>query len=102
MSMPVKSVQAICVVAALGALALAAIEISYIGIAFEEKSLFSYMLKSGETNPSSEDAIAHVQGAAAYGRLVALRVALGSAVFGALAGVLATQWRRCHATRDAA
>jgi hypothetical protein len=77
-------------IVALAALTVAIVEVGHVGRINEEKSLFSYLLKSGDVNPSSDAAMSHIQNAAPYGRLVALRIAIGSAVFGVLLGVSVT------------
>jgi hypothetical protein len=52
---------------------------------FEERSLYSYLLKSGDNDATSASAHHHVAGARKYGRLLALEIACGSGVlcFGA-------------------
>ena len=100
--MSAKYLKIVCVVAAMVALAFAAMEIIYIGRVFEEKSLFSYMVKTGDTDSGSSAAIAHINGAAGYGRIVAIRVALGASAFGLLVGILATHWRLRRTHRHAA
>jgi hypothetical protein len=67
-------------------------EIMFIGEIYRDKSLYSYMLKTGDTDAGSRAALAHIHGSAAYGRKVAIRIAIGAGFFGLLAGMLITQW----------
>ena len=80
----------VAVTAMVGALA----ETSHVGKVFEEKSLYSYLLKTGDTNPQSASALSHIHGARMYGLTVAFRVALCSAVLGILGGLAWARRRR--------
>ncbi len=96
--MSVRLLQVVAVILVLAAIAFAAMEIMYIGQVFEDKSLYSYMLKTGDLDAGSPAALAHIQGSAGYGRTVAIRAAVGASVFGFMAGILIAQWlRRRHA-----
>lgn len=57
--------------------------------AYHEKSIFSYLLKSGETNLSSAEAIEHFSAKPKYGLIVSLRVVLSSVTIGFILGVVA-------------
>jgi hypothetical protein len=80
----------VAVTAMVGALAAA----SHVGTTFEEKTLFSYMLKTGDTNPQSASALSHIHGSRMYGLTVAFQVALCSAVLGILGGLAWARRRR--------
>lgn len=90
--MSVKLLQTLFIIIAFTALIFVAMEIVYIGNVFEEKSFYSYQLKTGDTDPRSSGVITHTQGVAAYGRTIGIRVALGSAIFGLLMGFLTARW----------
>jgi len=63
-----------------------------VGQAFEEKSINSYMLKTGDTDSNSPNAKAHIKFASYYGKTVAARIGISSAVFGAMVGYLFSIW----------
>ena len=75
--MAVKPSHVFAVAVAALALAFVAMAVMHIGAVFEEKSLNSYLLKSGDTDAGSPAASAHIHGMAAHGRRVAMGVALG-------------------------
>lgn len=66
----------------------------HVGGVFEEKSLNSYLLKSGDSDPDSKAAIAHTKDARAYGYRVASQLALCSGVAGMIVGLWLRQRRR--------
>ncbi len=63
-------------------------EVLAIGRVFEEKSLYSYLLKAGDQDPSSGGAKAHIAGMQEYGWLVATRLVVGSMLIGIAIGVI--------------
>jgi hypothetical protein len=85
---------ALLVTAAIAALLVALATARQIGNAFEEKSLWSYVAKTGDTDTRSNAAVAHVEGTKPYGYLLALELAVSSAVLGALVVMGAAAWKR--------
>ena len=81
----------IFVLALFSAVAGAVLAGAQIGAVFEEKSRYSYLLKSGDGEPTSAAAHAHAKGVSAYGYWVAIELAFCSVVAGLLLGVW---WQR--------
>jgi hypothetical protein len=63
-------------------------DLSAIGDLYRDRSLYVYLFKSGEVDPYSAEAIAHVEGLREYGILVGVRLIVSALAIGIVLGFL--------------
>ena len=78
-----KALAAVFVAVAIGV----AISVVQVGRAYEQRSLYSYLLKTGDADAASVPALKHVEGARSQGLMVAAQLATASLLLGAVLGV---------------
>jgi hypothetical protein len=76
------------------------LSVSEIREAFHEKSLCSYMMKTGDENALGGPAIAHVAGAKSHGLIVALEGDVSCLLLGVIAGIEVDRRARHKSPKD--
>ena len=79
----------VLLVLAAASMMLAVMHIAQIGEINEDKSRYSYITKTGDSNPDSKQLQDHIAGSKLYGNFVGMKVAIFSTTFGILLCVAA-------------
>lgn len=79
-----KALAAVFVAVAIG---VAISSVVQVGRAYEQRSLYSYLLKTGDADAVSVAALKHVEGARSQGLMVAAQLVTASLLLGAVLGV---------------